>query len=48
MEIRLADSEVDVMRILWCEGRPLKISEFRDGTEPNSVNLTQKTRFGLA
>ena len=33
MEMRLADSELDVMRILWREGRPLKISEFRDELE---------------
>jgi BlaI family penicillinase repressor len=29
-EIKLSDSELDIMRILWREGRPLKISEFRD------------------
>ena len=30
MDIRLADSELEVMRILWREKRPLKVSEFRD------------------
>ena len=30
MDIKISDSELDVMRILWRENRPLKISEFRD------------------
>ena len=33
MDIKLTDSELEVMRILWREGRPLKISEFRDELE---------------
>ncbi|MCL2152891.1 MAG: BlaI/MecI/CopY family transcriptional regulator [Oscillospiraceae bacterium] len=33
MDIRLADSELEVMRILWREKRPLKVSEFRDELE---------------
>ena len=33
MEIRIADSELEVMRILWREKRPLKVSEFRDELE---------------
>ena len=33
MDIRISDSELDVMRILWRENRPLKISEFRDELE---------------
>ena len=32
-DIRLTDSELDVMRILWREGRPLKVSAFRDELE---------------
>ena len=31
--IRISDSELEVMRILWREKRPLKISEFRDELE---------------
>jgi len=30
MDVRIADAELEVMRILWREKRPLKISEFRD------------------
>ena len=33
MDIRISDSELEVMRILWRENRPLKISEFRDELE---------------
>jgi BlaI family penicillinase repressor len=33
MNNRLSDSELEVMRILWRESRPLKISEFRDELE---------------
>ena len=33
MDTRLTDSELDVIRILWREKRPLKISEFRDELE---------------
>jgi BlaI family penicillinase repressor len=28
MKIKIPDAELDIMRILWREGRPLKISEF--------------------
>jgi len=30
MNIKIADAELEVMRILWREKRPLKVSEFRD------------------
>jgi predicted transcriptional regulator len=33
MEIRFTDSELAIMRILWREKRPLKVSEFRDELE---------------
>jgi predicted transcriptional regulator len=33
MDLRLSDSELAVMRILWRDNRPLKISEFRDELE---------------
>jgi len=33
MDIKISDSELEVMRILWRENRPLKISEFRDELE---------------
>ena len=33
MKIKIQDSELEVMRILWREKRPLKISEFRDELE---------------
>lgn len=33
MDIRFSDSELEVMRILWRDKRPLKISEFRDELE---------------
>ncbi len=33
MDTRLTDGELEVMRILWREGKPLKISEFRDELE---------------
>jgi predicted transcriptional regulator len=32
-ETKIQDSELAVMRILWREARPLKISEFRDELE---------------
>ena len=33
MEIKIADSELEIMRILWREQRPLKVAEFRDELE---------------
>jgi predicted transcriptional regulator len=33
MSAKIQDSELLIMRILWREGRPLKISEFRDELE---------------
>jgi len=33
MEIKISDSELEVMRILWREKRPLKVAEFRDELE---------------
>ena len=33
MDLRISDSELEVLRILWREKRPLKISEFRDELE---------------
>ena len=33
MDVKISDSELEVMRILWREKRPLKISEFRDELE---------------
>ena len=33
MDIRLTDSELEIIRILWREKRPLKVSEFRDELE---------------
>lgn len=33
MEIKISDSELEVMRILWRENRPLKVAEFRDELE---------------
>jgi len=33
MKIKIADAELEVMRILWREKRPLKVSEFRDELE---------------
>lgn len=33
MDIKVANSELEVLRILWREKRPLKISEFRDELE---------------
>ena len=35
MEIKIADSELEIMRILWREKRPLKVAEFRDELEQN-------------
>ena len=33
MDSRLTDSELEIIRILWREKRPLKVSEFRDELE---------------
>jgi predicted transcriptional regulator len=33
MDTKIQDSELIIMRILWRENRPLKISEFRDELE---------------
>jgi len=33
MDIKISDAELEVMRILWREQRPLKVSEFRDELE---------------
>ena len=35
MDFRIADSELEIMRILWREKRPLKVAEFRDELEQN-------------
>jgi len=33
METKISDSELEIMRILWREKRPLKVAEFRDELE---------------
>jgi predicted transcriptional regulator len=33
MEVRIADSELAIMQILWRENRPLKVAEFKDELE---------------
>ena len=33
MNIKISDSELEIMRILWREKRPLKVSEFREELE---------------
>jgi len=33
MEIKISDSELEIMRILWREKQPLKVAEFRDELE---------------
>jgi len=35
MEIKIADAELEIMRILWREKRPLKVAEFKDELEQN-------------
>lgn len=35
MEIKISDAELEIMRILWREKRPLKVAEFRDELEQN-------------
>ena len=33
MDINISDSELVIMRVLWRENRPLKVSDFRDELE---------------
>ena len=33
MEIKITDAEAEIMRILWRENQPLKVSEFREELE---------------
>ena len=33
MELKIADAELEVMRVLWREKRPLKVAEFRGELE---------------
>jgi len=33
MEVKISDSELGIMHILWREKRPLKVAEFRDELE---------------
>ena len=33
MDIKISDSELEIMRVLWREQRPLKVSEFSDELE---------------
>ena len=35
MEFKIADAELEIMRILWREKRPLKVAEFRGELEEN-------------
>ena len=35
MDIKIADAELEIMRILWREKRPLKVAEFRGELEEN-------------
>jgi len=35
MDIKIADAELEIMRILWREKRPLKVAEFKDELEQN-------------
>ena len=35
MDFKIADAELEVMRILWREKRPLKVAEFRGELEQN-------------
>jgi len=35
MEVKIADAELEIMRILWREKRPLKVAEFRGELEQN-------------
>ena len=35
MDFKIADAELEIMRILWREKRPLKVAEFRGELEEN-------------
>jgi BlaI family penicillinase repressor len=35
MEFKIADAELEIMRILWREKRPLKVAEFKGELEQN-------------
>ena len=35
MEVKISDAELEIMRILWREKRPLKVAEFRGELEEN-------------
>ena len=35
MEFKITDAELEIMRILWREKRPLKVAEFKDELEQN-------------
>ena len=35
MEITISNAELEIMKILWREGRPLKVADFRDELEQN-------------
>jgi len=35
MDAKIADAELEIMRILWRENRPLKVAEFKDELEQN-------------
>ena len=35
MDFKIADAELEIMRILWREKRPLKVAEFKDELEQN-------------
>jgi BlaI family penicillinase repressor len=35
MDFKIHDSELEIMRILWREKRPLKVAEFKDELEQN-------------
>ncbi len=35
MDFKIADAELEIMRILWRENRPLKVAEFKDELENN-------------
>lgn len=35
MDYKIADAELEIMRILWREKRPLKVAEFKDELEQN-------------
>ncbi len=35
MDFKIADAELEIMRILWRENRPLKVAEFKEELENN-------------